>query len=165
MTPAPPDSKFEQVRLSHGQPSGWQANLETAAKKIPHPSTTLRNEIFEPTEPASLTWGEVPSFDSLIFFRKNNMAPHHFIPAPGTREQRMSTKVEPAHPSPTFSAPGRYPDYFLANEDFLSTKSSQTMDYDMESKVANFSKLLQGGGGLVSFYFRVILYRVVVCMW
>lgn len=40
-----------------------------------------------------------------------------------------------APPSPTFSAPGRYPDYFLAHEDFLSTKSSQTMDYDMESKV------------------------------
>lgn len=43
--------------------------------------------------------------------------------------------MEPALPPPTFSAPGRYPEYFLANEDFLSTKSSQTMDYDMESKV------------------------------
>lgn len=57
------------------------------------------------------------------------------VPVPGNREQKSSTKVEPAPPSPTFSAPGRYPDYFLANEDFLSTKSSQTMDYDMESKV------------------------------
>lgn len=34
-----------------------------------------------------------------------------------------------------FAAPGRYPDYFLADEDFLSAKSSRLMDYDMESKV------------------------------
>eukprot|EP00903_Cladosiphon_okamuranus_P007088 g6888.t1 len=51
------------------------------------------------------------------------------------QRKRTSAKGDPAPPSPTFSAPGRYPDYFLANEDFLSTRSSQTMDYDMESKM------------------------------
>lgn len=46
--------------------------------------------------------------------------------------------MEEVSPPQTFSAPGRYPEYFLANEDFLSTKSSQTMDYEMESKVLYF---------------------------
>ncbi|CAM9417557.1 unnamed protein product [Pylaiella littoralis] len=50
------------------------------------------------------------------------------------RKQRASSKAEQDFASPTFSAPGRYPEYFLANGDFLSTKTSQTMDYDMESK-------------------------------
>lgn len=70
---------------------------------------------------------------------------HRTIPTPGDCEQRMSTNLEAAPPSPTFSAPGRYPEYFLANEDFLSTKSSQTMDYDMESKVRyEFHRLVEG---------------------
>lgn len=46
--------------------------------------------------------------------------------------------MEQVSPQQTFSAPGRYPEYFLGNEDFLSTKSSQTMDYEMESKVLSF---------------------------
>lgn len=48
--------------------------------------------------------------------------------------QKSRLSVEEA-PDPTFVAPGRYPEYFLANEDFLCAKSSRTMDYDMESKV------------------------------
>ncbi|CAM9641594.1 unnamed protein product [Ectocarpus sp. 12 AP-2014] len=51
------------------------------------------------------------------------------------RKQKASAKAEDDFPSSTFSAPGRYPEYFLANEDLLSTKRSQTMDYDMESKM------------------------------
>lgn len=49
--------------------------------------------------------------------------------------QKSRLSVEEA-PDPTFVAPGRYPEYFLANEDFLCAKSSRTMDYDMESKVS-----------------------------
>lgn len=51
------------------------------------------------------------------------------------REQKARLSVEES-PAPTFVAPGRYPEYFLANEDFLCAKSSRTMDYDMESKVS-----------------------------
>lgn len=86
----------------------------------------------------------------------------HRPPALAVCEQRASTKEDQGPPSRTFSAPGRYPEYFLANEDFLSTKSSQTMDYDMESKV-NLKTLpsLQrgdswrsGGGGWQESYVR-----------
>lgn len=50
------------------------------------------------------------------------------------RQKKVKVSVEEPV-APTFVAPGRYPDYFLESEDFLSAKSSRTMDYDMESKV------------------------------
>ncbi|CAM9518229.1 unnamed protein product, partial [Scytosiphon promiscuus] len=51
------------------------------------------------------------------------------------RKQRASERTEEMPVTPAFSAPGRYPEYFLADEDFLSARGSQTMDYDMESKM------------------------------
>ncbi|CAM9854531.1 unnamed protein product, partial [Discosporangium mesarthrocarpum] len=62
------------------------------------------------------------------------------------RKVREETQLSQEPQGPAFVGHGRYPEYFLANEDFLSAKKTHLMDYEMESKARSIPTNVWGMG-------------------